>query len=99
MFYRNLPPPSKQQKLSTTDDNNSTNNTEIPHILQGEIARLDQKFKISLDPSSQSGTKVIKLVGFLDDKHLPCVPPISIVIPGIDSKLLVYYTPKPTMYK
>lgn len=55
---------------------------EIPHVLQGEIARLDQKFKVSLDPSTQSGTKIIKLVCCLDDKYLPCVPPVSVVIPG-----------------
>lgn len=58
---------------------------EIPHVLQGEIARLDQKFKVSLDPSSQTGTKIIKLVCCLDDKHLPCVPPVSVVIPGTNN--------------
>lgn len=56
----------------------------IPHVLQGEIARLDQKFKVSLDPSTLAtgtGSSVIKLVCRLDDKHLPCVPPVSITIP------------------
>lgn len=55
---------------------------EIPHILQGEIARLDQKFKINLDSSCQSGHKTIKLICCLDDKYLPCVPPINMTIPG-----------------
>jgi mediator of RNA polymerase II transcription subunit 15 len=54
---------------------------EIPHILQGEIARLNQKFKVSLDSSAQTGTKTIKLICTLDDKHLPCVPPIGVNIP------------------
>lgn len=78
---RNLPSPAKQQKLSTSDATPSSG-IEIPHVLQGEIARLDQKFKVSLDPSSQNGTKLIKLVCCLDSQHLPCVPPVSVVIPG-----------------
>lgn len=66
-----------------TEDLHSASIQEIPHILQGEIARLDQKFKISIDSSAQVGTKVIKLVCCLDDKYLPCVPPVSVVIPGM----------------
>ncbi|XP_061387400.1 mediator of RNA polymerase II transcription subunit 15-like [Musca vetustissima] len=54
---------------------------EIPHVLQGEIARLDQKFKVSLDPAAQNNPKSIKLICCLDDKKLPCVPPVSINIP------------------
>lgn len=70
-------------KLSTSDASSSPSSSalEIPHVLQGEIARLDQKFKVSLDPSSQNGTKLIKLVCCLDSQHLPCVPPVSVVIP------------------
>ncbi|XP_073826522.1 mediator complex subunit 15 [Musca autumnalis] len=54
---------------------------EIPHVLQGEIARLDQKFKVSLDPASQNNPKSIRLICCLDDKKLPCVPPVSVNIP------------------
>lgn len=89
---RNLPPPAKRLKVPADDPESRHNllsvssigppSLEIPHVLQGEIARLDQKFKVSLDQSSQIGTKIIKLVCYLDDKHLPCVPPVSIVIPG-----------------
>lgn len=88
---RNLPSPAKQQKLSTSDTSSSSG-IEIPHVLQGEIARLDQKFKVSLDPSSQNGTKLIKLVCCLDSQHLPCVPPVSVVIPGKSNrhKLLTF---------
>lgn len=50
-------------------------------VLQGEIARLDQRFKVSLDPSQQPGSKMIQLLCWLDDKHLPSVPPISLIIP------------------
>jgi len=55
--------------------------SEIPDVLQGEIARLDQRFKVSLDPSQQPGSKTIQLLCWLDDKHLPCVPPVSLIIP------------------
>jgi mediator of RNA polymerase II transcription subunit 15 len=36
---------------------------------------------VSLDSAAQTGTKTIKLICSLDDKHLPCVPPISVNIP------------------
>jgi mediator of RNA polymerase II transcription subunit 15 len=55
--------------------------SEIPDVLQGEIARLDQRFKVSLDPNQQPGSKSIQLTCWLDDKQLPCVPPISLVVP------------------
>lgn len=80
-FFRNLPPAKRRRQLSEGDTMTTTNSNEIPHLLQGEIARLDQKFKISLDSSAQIGTKTIKLVCCLDDKHLPCVPPVSVSIP------------------
>lgn len=54
---------------------------DIPEVLQGEIARLDQRFKVSLDNIQQPGSKNIRLICWLDDKYLPCVPPISISIP------------------
>ncbi|KAK6618937.1 hypothetical protein RUM44_003318 [Polyplax serrata] len=54
---------------------------DIPEVLQGEIARLDQRFKVSLDNTQQLGSKIVRLICWLDDKHLPCVPPISISIP------------------
>lgn len=81
-FCRSLPePPSKLARYAAANDIHSSKNVEIPHLIQGEIARLDQKFKITLDPTSQFGTKIIKLLCFLDDKFLPCVPPISVVVP------------------
>ncbi|KAK9743728.1 hypothetical protein QE152_g8389 [Popillia japonica] len=55
--------------------------SEIPDVLQGEIARLDQRFKVSLDPNQQPGSKTIQLICWLDDKHLPCVPPVSLIVP------------------
>ncbi|XP_058807599.1 mediator of RNA polymerase II transcription subunit 15 isoform X2 [Phymastichus coffea] len=72
---KNLPPPLKRQKIEETP-------SEIPDVLQGEIARLDQRFKISLDPTQQNGSKCIQLICWLDDKHLPCVPPVLITVPA-----------------
>lgn len=62
-------------------DEEEKSGPEISHILQGEIARLDAKFKITLDPSACAGSKCVKLICWLDDKHLPCVPPINVTIP------------------
>uniref|UniRef100_A0A182NUI6 Mediator of RNA polymerase II transcription subunit 15 n=1 Tax=Anopheles dirus TaxID=7168 RepID=A0A182NUI6_9DIPT len=59
----------------------TTTAQEIPHILQGEIARLDQKFKVLVDQCAISGTRTIKLICWLDDKNLPCVPPVAVTIP------------------
>ncbi|XP_012531932.1 mediator of RNA polymerase II transcription subunit 15 [Monomorium pharaonis] len=72
---KNLPPPLKKQKIEESP-------SEIPDVLQGEIARLDQRFKVSLDPAQQSGSKCIQLICWLDDRHLPCVPPISVTVPA-----------------
>lgn len=36
---RNLPPPLKKHKVEESP-------SEIPDVLQGEIARLDQRFKV-----------------------------------------------------
>ncbi|KAF5295040.1 hypothetical protein FQR65_LT10593 [Abscondita terminalis] len=69
-----LVPPLKRKRVEEPQN-------EIPDVLQGEIARLDQRFKVSLDPCQQPGSKSIQLICCLDDKYLPCVPPVSIVIP------------------
>ncbi|KAI9586062.1 mediator of RNA polymerase II transcription subunit 15 [Glossina fuscipes] len=69
------PPPLKKSKTT------NSNETEIPHLLQGELARLDTKFKVSLDTTVQNNTQSIKLICCLDDKKLPSVPPININIP------------------
>lgn len=80
---KNLPTPSKQPRLAVEEPSTASfsGGQEIPHILQGEIARLDQKFKVSLDQCAIGGTNTIKLICWLDDKHLPCVPPVAVTIP------------------
>lgn len=72
---RNVPPPLKRRKVEESPD-------DIPEVLQGEIARLDHRFKVSLDPMGNSGVGGgVQLVCWLDDKHLPCVPPVSVWVP------------------
>ncbi|CAH1391583.1 unnamed protein product [Nezara viridula] len=66
----NVPPIKRKRTEEFPDD--------IPEVLQGEIARLDQRFKVSLDGRVSGG---VQLVCWLDDKHLPCVPPISLSVP------------------
>lgn len=76
---KNLPPAKKRR---VSEEQVVPNVNEIPHVLQGEIARLDSKFKITLDQTAHTtGTKSLKLICCLDDKFLPCVPPIHITIP------------------
>uniref|UniRef100_T1PCS5 Mediator of RNA polymerase II transcription subunit 15 n=1 Tax=Musca domestica TaxID=7370 RepID=T1PCS5_MUSDO len=68
-------------KIPRPAEKPSKGDLEIPHVLQGEIARLDKKFKVSLDPAAQNNPESIRLICCLDDKKLPCVPPVSINIP------------------
>lgn len=71
---KNLPRPLKRKHVEETV-------SDIPEVLQGEVARLDQRFKVSLDPVQQSGSKSVHLLCWLDDRHLPCIPPVQITIP------------------
>uniref|UniRef100_A0A8C2ZPS1 Mediator of RNA polymerase II transcription subunit 15 n=1 Tax=Cyclopterus lumpus TaxID=8103 RepID=A0A8C2ZPS1_CYCLU len=54
----------------------------IPNILQGEVARLDGKFLVNLDPSFCSNNGTVHLVCKLDDKNLPSVPPLQLSVPA-----------------
>lgn len=54
---------------------------DIPHTVQGEIAKLDNKFFVELDPLQHPQSKTIHLICKIDDLDLPCVPPISIKVP------------------
>ncbi|GLV41804.1 Mediator complex subunit 15 [Carabus blaptoides fortunei] len=70
-----LPPPLKRKNID------SEPSSDIPDVLQGEIARLDQRFKLTMSPLKQPGSRSVQLMCHLDDKHLPCVPPVSLTIP------------------
>ncbi|XP_068620999.1 mediator of RNA polymerase II transcription subunit 15 [Battus philenor] len=72
---KNLPPPQKMPKLDEQT-------MEIPDVLQGEIARLDSRFKVSLETMQLSGgSGAISLVAQLDDVRLPCVPAVHVAVP------------------
>lgn len=59
----------------------SDDEEDIPNVLQGEIARLEPRFKVTLSPSQPAGDKSCnQLVCQLDDKDLPAVPPINVTI-------------------
>ncbi|XP_022340671.2 mediator of RNA polymerase II transcription subunit 15-like isoform X3 [Crassostrea virginica] len=72
------PPPKKRKREEDEEEEE-----EIPHILQGEIARLGSRFRVSLDPTQHSSSKDVHLVCKIDDKNLPCVPPISVKVPEL----------------
>merc|ERR1719237_636191 len=56
---------------------------EIPDVLQGEIARLEPRFKVWLSSSQPSGRPgSVKLVCQLDDQDLPAVPTIEVTLPS-----------------
>ncbi|XP_049721331.1 mediator of RNA polymerase II transcription subunit 15 isoform X4 [Elephas maximus indicus] len=59
----------------------------IPNVLQGEVARLDSKFLVNLDPSHCSNNGTVHLICKLascviDDKDLPSVPPLELSVPA-----------------
>ncbi|XP_023812942.1 mediator of RNA polymerase II transcription subunit 15 isoform X3 [Oryzias latipes] len=54
----------------------------VPNILQGEVARLDVRFLVNLDPSFCSNNGSVHLVCKLDDKNFPSVPPLQLSIPA-----------------
>uniref|UniRef100_A0A3B5KVJ2 Uncharacterized protein n=1 Tax=Xiphophorus couchianus TaxID=32473 RepID=A0A3B5KVJ2_9TELE len=54
----------------------------IPNILQGEVARLDVKFLVNLDPAFCSNNGTVHLICKLDDKNLPSVPPLQLSVPA-----------------
>lgn len=82
-----LPPlPKRRRRIDLEEASHSGSSgtgVTVPHVLQGEIARLQSHFKVSLDPSQPSGTIVgsILLVCQLEDRDLPSVPPLSVSIP------------------
>lgn len=77
-YYNSSPasPPLKRRCVPSSEES-----SEIPDVLQGEIAHLDQRFKVQLDPVQHAGSKTVNLICQLDDKTLPCVPPISVAVP------------------
>lgn len=72
---KNLPPPYKIPKTEEPKP-------DIPDVLQGEIARLDSRFKVSLETMQLSGGNgTINLIAQLDDARLPVVPAVQVSVP------------------
>jgi len=89
-----LPPLPKKMRMATdaltAQSNHDDTTPDIPDVLQGEVARLQPQFKVSLDPAQPSTgpsgltgmpRRRILLVCQLEDKDLPSVPPLSVSIP------------------
>ncbi|XP_067929307.1 mediator of RNA polymerase II transcription subunit 15-like [Watersipora subatra] len=58
----------------------------VPHLIQGELARLDKKFKVCRDKASENldgcdDGQGLRLQCTLDDRGLPSVPPIKFSVP------------------
>ena len=71
-----LPPLPKKRKVDHAPG------SEIPDVIQGEIARLRTQFKVNLDPSQPSQkSNIIHLTCQLEDPNLPSVPPIAVTLP------------------
>ena len=70
-------PPTKRRRSSPSPPPG-----ELPHVLQGEIARLAHKYSITVEQSQiRTDASKVHLVCRLTDCLLPTVPPISVAIP------------------
>ena len=52
--YKQCSPPSYKRKFE--------DETQVSEVLQGEIARLDPRFKVQLDPLQHFGSKTVHLI-------------------------------------
>ena len=67
-----LPPLPKKRKLEE-DEEDSDDDDEggVPDVIQGEIARLQRQFRVTLDPSAAASGGAVSLVCHMDDPNLP----------------------------
>ena len=73
-----LPPLPKKRKI----DHGHSGASDIPDVIQGEIARLRSQFKVNLDPSQPNQkSNMVHLICQLEDPNLPSVPPIAVTLP------------------
>lgn len=54
----------------------------ISDVIQGEVARLNARFRVNLDCQQPPGSDDLTLICQLDDPNLPCVPPITLTVPA-----------------
>ncbi|XP_062448923.1 mediator of RNA polymerase II transcription subunit 15-like [Rhea pennata] len=71
-------PVASPRKRKYEEDEGQT----IPNVLQGEVARLNPRFLVNLDPSHCSNNGTVHLICKLDDKNLPNVPPLQLSVPA-----------------
>uniref|UniRef100_A0A8C6YCF4 Mediator complex subunit 15 n=1 Tax=Naja naja TaxID=35670 RepID=A0A8C6YCF4_NAJNA len=73
-----MTPVPSPRKRKYEDDERQT----IPNVLQGEVARLNPKFLVNLDPAHCSNNGTVHLICKIDDKNLPSVPPLQLSVPA-----------------
>nr|CAB3263727.1 mediator of RNA polymerase II transcription subunit 15 [Phallusia mammillata] len=54
----------------------------VPDLVQGEIARLESKYKVKLDKTHTTDDGSIRILCELDDPKLPAVPPLRLEVPA-----------------
>lgn len=54
---------------------------ELMDTVEREIANIDSRFLVDLDPLHLIGSLDVQLICKMDDKNLPSVPPLRIVVP------------------
>ena len=62
--------PKKRRLEEASDDDDDDDACAVPDVIQGEVARLQRHFKVTLDPSAASGGAV-SLICHMDDANLP----------------------------
>lgn len=68
----------KHTHLTDSVDSTDDDESDIPHVIQGEIAKLDDRFEVELDSLQLIGGKTVHLLCRLKAIDLPSVPPIHI---------------------
>ena len=77
-----VPSISEIRKSSSSFQPEQEDSGDIPDVIQGEVAKLQSHFKVSLDASQPAPNfSEIYTICQLEDRDLPSVPPLNITIP------------------
>ena len=77
-----VPSISEIRKSSSTFCPEQETSGDIPDVIQGEVAKLQSHFKVSLDPCQPAHNfSEIYTICQLEDRDLPSVPPLYVTIP------------------
>lgn len=84
LFSKRIPPAKMPRLSSPTVEHvvDTPTTAEVNHIVKCEVARLDRKFMVVFDSTTQQGSKVNKLVCSIADPCLPSVPHLHVYIPA-----------------